>query len=103
MSDSEHAPLSVAIIGAGEMGAAVGLRMRETGARVITTLKGRSAASVDRARGAGLEALDDDDVLVREADFILSIVPPHAALETAERFRQPLTRSRSKPVFVECN
>lgn len=103
MSDSERAPLSVAIIGAGEMGAAVGLRMRKTGARVITTLKGRSAASIDRASSAGLEAIDDDDALVRQADFILSIVPPHAALATAERFRAPLTDAQRKPVFVECN
>jgi L-threonate 2-dehydrogenase len=103
MSDSARGPLSVAIIGAGEMGAAVGRRMRETGARVITTLKGRGPESVDRATRAGLEVIEDDDALVRAADFILSIVPPHAALDAAERFRAPLASAQRKPVFVECN
>ncbi len=94
---------TVAIIGAGEMGAAVGQRMRERGARVLTTLKGRGAASVARARRAGLEVVDDDDALAATAAFIMSIVPPGQALAVAERYRDPLARAAKKPVFVECN
>ncbi len=103
MSDSNAKPATVAIIGAGEMGAAVGQRLRETGARVLTTLKGRAAASVQRVTRAGLEVIDDEDTLVREADFILSIVPPGQAEAVASRFAPALTRSPSKPLFVECN
>ena len=103
MSDSNARPATVAIIGAGEMGAAVGHRLRETGARVLTTLKGRGPASVQRVTRAGLEVIDDDDTLVREAEFILSIVPPGQAEAVASRFRPALTRSPSKPIFVECN
>jgi 3-hydroxyisobutyrate dehydrogenase-like beta-hydroxyacid dehydrogenase len=77
--------------------------LRETGARVLTTLKGRAAASVQRVTRAGLEVIDDEDTLVREADFILSIVPPGQAEAVASRFRPALTRSPSKPLFVECN
>lgn len=94
---------TVAIIGAGEMGSAVGQRLRESGARVITTLKGRSAASVDRIRRANLEVIDDDDRLVGESAFILSIVPPGEAMAVAQRFREPLMRASRKPIFVECN
>jgi putative dehydrogenase len=101
MSDRDS--VTVAIVGAGEMGAAVGRRLRESGARVVTSLAGRSADSVARVRSAGLEVVDDDDSLVRDASFVLSIVPPGVAVEVAERLRDPLSSARTKPVFVECN
>jgi 3-hydroxyisobutyrate dehydrogenase-like beta-hydroxyacid dehydrogenase len=77
--------------------------MHETGARVLTTLSGRSAASVERARHAGLEVIDDDDALVGEAAFVLSIVPPGQAEAVSERYRAPLSRAHEKPIFAECN
>lgn len=101
MSDRDS--VTVALVGAGEMGAAVGRRLREAGARVVTSLAGRSAESVARARDAGLAVVDDDDSLMHDADFVLSIVPPAAAVEVAERLRGPLERARAKPAFVECN
>ncbi len=94
---------TVAVIGAGEMGSAVGRRLRQMGARVITELKGRSEQSVRRVADAGLEVIDDDQRLVHEANFILSIVPPGVACAVAERFRGPLSRMNPKPLFVECN
>ena len=100
---SERDSVTVAIVGAGEMGAAVGRRLREAGARVMTSLAGRSAESVARVRDAGLEVVNDDDSLVRDASFVLSIVPPGVAVEVAERLRGPLGRAQAKPVFVECN
>jgi 3-hydroxyisobutyrate dehydrogenase-like beta-hydroxyacid dehydrogenase len=101
MSDRDS--VTVAIVGAGEMGAAVGRRLREAGARVTTSLTGRSAESVARVRDASLEVVNDDDALVRDAGFVLSIVPPGAAIEVAERLRGPLARAHAKPTFVECN
>lgn len=95
--------MTVAIVGAGEMGAAVGRRLREAGARVVTSLSGRGADSGARVRDAGLEVIDDDDSLVRDANFVLSIVPPGVAVEVAERLRGPLSRAHAKPAFVECN
>jgi 3-hydroxyisobutyrate dehydrogenase-like beta-hydroxyacid dehydrogenase len=85
------------------MGSAIGQRLREMGARAVTEVKGRSAESVARVKRAGLEVIDDDDRLVGEADFVLSIVPPGIAVGVAQRFREPLSRARSKPVFAECN
>jgi 3-hydroxyisobutyrate dehydrogenase-like beta-hydroxyacid dehydrogenase len=95
--------LTVAVIGAGEMGSAVGRRLRQRGARVITELKGRSEQSSLRVADAGLEVIEDDRQLVDEAAFILSIVPPGVAVEVAERFRALLGRTERKPLFVECN
>ncbi|MGH7935004.1 MAG: DUF1932 domain-containing protein [Candidatus Binataceae bacterium] len=103
MNDSDRRLETIAVVGAGQMGAAVGMRMRETGARVITTLKGRSAATIERAHRASLEVIDDEDRLVSEAAMILSIVPPGQAEAVAERLRAPLTRTPLKPVFAECN
>jgi 3-hydroxyisobutyrate dehydrogenase-like beta-hydroxyacid dehydrogenase len=56
-------PPVIAIIGAGEMGTAVGRHLQEAGARVLISLNGRSAASADRVRRAGLEGIDDDQRL----------------------------------------
>ena len=103
MTDSRNLSETIAIIGAGEMGAAVGRRMRELGARVLTSLKGRSAASEERTRRAGLEVVDDDETLVGEAGYILSIVPPAVAYAVAERLHSALGSARAKPIFVECN
>ena len=94
---------TIAIIGAGEMGAAVGRRMREGGARVITTLKDRGSASIERVARAQVEVVDDDNRLVREAGFILSIVPPGAALSVARRFVEPMKNAAQRPIFVDCN
>lgn len=94
---------TIAVIGTGEMGAAVGRRMREASARVLTTLAGRGAASIERVKSAQLEVIEDDDRLVREASFILSIVPPGVAHAVAERFRAPLARAERKPIFADCN
>jgi len=100
MSEAE---MRVAIIGAGEMGSAVGRRLRECGARVMTSLKDRSAASIERVKGAGLEVIDDDHLLVRDADFVLSIVPPGAAIDVSLWLSQPFLLTGAKPIFVECN
>ena len=101
MSDRDS--ITVAIVGAGEMGAAVGRRLRECGARVVTSLAGRSADSVARVRSAGLEVVDDDEALVRDASFVLSIVPPGVAVEVAERLCGPVSYANDPPVYVECN
>ncbi len=101
MSDSEQ-PV-VALIGAGEMGAAVGRRLKLRGARVLISLKGRSSESERRVRRAELEVVDDDAALVRGADFVLSIVPPGVAVEIARRYRSALDAAANHPIFADCN
>ncbi|HLX37341.1 MAG TPA: DUF1932 domain-containing protein [Candidatus Binataceae bacterium] len=95
--------IEIAIIGAGEMGAGVARRLSECGARVATSLKGRSAASVERMTRAGIEITDDDARLVDQAHFVMSIVPPAVACEVAQRYRDPIRSSKTKPFFVDCN
>jgi 3-hydroxyisobutyrate dehydrogenase-like beta-hydroxyacid dehydrogenase len=98
-----HMAYVVAIIAAGDMGSAVGARLAEHGIKVTTSLAGRSAASAARAERARMVAVADDDALVGEADFFLSICPPGEAVALARRMKPALTRSRKKPVYVDCN
>ncbi|HEY6927510.1 MAG TPA: DUF1932 domain-containing protein [Steroidobacteraceae bacterium] len=92
---------SVAIVAPGNMGAAVARRLGEHGARVITTLEGRSAASAARAREAGMTVVSMERL--GEAQFVLSILPPAAALSFAQTMAPVLKGAAQKPVFVDCN
>ncbi len=93
----------VAIVAAGDMGAAVGARLAEHGVRVTTSLAGRSAATAARAERAGMVAIADDDALVGGADFLLSICPPAEAIPLAQRMKPVLARAQKKPIYVDCN
>jgi 3-hydroxyisobutyrate dehydrogenase-like beta-hydroxyacid dehydrogenase len=102
-ADEAITAVRIVVIGAGEMGAAVARRLRECDATVMTSIKGRSAASIERVQRAGIEGVDDDHLLARDADFVMSIVPPGVAVEVAQRFREPILEAKTKPIFVECN
>jgi len=53
---------TLAIIAAGAMGSAIARRMAENGARVLTPLKGRSQATVDRALQAGMISASYEEI-----------------------------------------
>ncbi len=91
----------VAIVAPGSMGAAVGERLVANGVEVLTVLEGRGEASRERARAAGMKAIEDSRLA--QADFVLSIVPPAAALPFAERVAMRLRSAPRPPVFVDCN
>jgi 3-hydroxyisobutyrate dehydrogenase-like beta-hydroxyacid dehydrogenase len=92
---------SVAVIAPGGMGAAVGARLAERGARVVTLLEGRSEASVKRAVAASMTPVSDIEVAA--ADVVLSIVPPGQALALADRLQPALRAANRKPIYVDCN
>src|SRR5580700_253653 len=91
----------IAILSPGAMGSAISARLVEHGARVLTSLDGRSAATVERAGAAGMEDVSPETITT--ADLILSIVPPGEALALAEGLAKRLSGSRHKPVFIDCN
>ena len=94
--------VDIAVIAMGEMGSGIAARLVERGARVLTSLAGRSEASIARAKAVGVTVVDDA-TLINEAAIFLSIVPPASAAETAERFL-PLIRDAAKPpIFIDCN
>jgi putative dehydrogenase len=93
----------VAIIAQGMMGAGVGKRLHESGAEVRTLLSGRSQASAERARTAGMTPMPDERALLDGADFFLSILPPGEAEAIARRLVPALSGLANKPVYVDCN
>ena len=93
----------VGVVAQGKMGAGVAKRLHENGAEVRTLLSGRSAASAERARAAGMIAVADESELVSGADFFLSILPPGEALALARRMVPALTTAARKPIYVDCN
>jgi L-threonate 2-dehydrogenase len=93
---------TITVIAAGEMGAGIGKRLSERGARVLTSLKGRGAGSAARAADAHMQDASDEEI-VAQSDFILSVVPPGQAIALAERFKGPLTRTDRAPVYIDCN
>ena len=93
--------LTVAIIAPGNMGAAVGGRLTQNKVNVLTSLAGRSQASANRAKAAGMTAVADAQLT--ESDFLLSIVPPGDALALAQRLAPVLGAANKKPVYVDCN
>ena len=104
MSEQDGRTFStVAVMSPGDMGHAVGGALRAGGLRVITCLEGRSARSRALAEQAGIEAVPDDETLVREADVLLSILVPSEAQARAERLAAALRRTRADLLYVDCN
>jgi 3-hydroxyisobutyrate dehydrogenase-like beta-hydroxyacid dehydrogenase len=91
----------IAILSPGAMGSAISVRLVEHGARVLTSLDGRSAATIERARAAGMEDVSPETIAA--ADLVLSIVPPGKAVALAKELVKRLSESRHKPVFIDCN
>jgi 3-hydroxyisobutyrate dehydrogenase-like beta-hydroxyacid dehydrogenase len=75
---------AVGLLHPGEMGAAVGGALRERGIEVLWASAGRSAATAERARAAGLEDAEDIAEVCRRCEILLSICPPHAAIDVAQ-------------------
>jgi 3-hydroxyisobutyrate dehydrogenase-like beta-hydroxyacid dehydrogenase len=86
MSDSAMDLPSAFVIGLlhpGEMGAAVGRCLTGAGYTVLWASEGRGPETAARARHAGLTDAGTAAEMAERADLILSICPPHAALDTA--------------------
>jgi 3-hydroxyisobutyrate dehydrogenase-like beta-hydroxyacid dehydrogenase len=71
----------VGLVHPGEMGSALGDALRDNGHDVIWASEGRSDAT--RARAARLHDVESLAALAGEAQLVLSVCPPHAALDVA--------------------
>jgi len=77
----------VGVLHPGEMGAVVAGALRERGETVRWASAGRSAATAERAEAARLEDAGDIAEVCRRCEILLSICPPHAAVELARAAR----------------
>jgi len=73
----------IGLLHPGEMGSAVGARLHEAGHEVGWASEGRSAATKSRAEAAALIEVGRIADLARASDVVLSICPPHAAVDVA--------------------
>ncbi|MER7930198.1 DUF1932 domain-containing protein [Streptomyces sp. NPDC096057] len=91
--------ITLTLLHPGAMGAKVGGEATRTGTRVLYVPAGRSPASLQRARDAGLEPADSLESALAASDFVLSVCPPHAAEDVAhEVLAHPF-----RGVYVEAN
>jgi len=79
------------------MGAAVAAALRGAGHDVLWASDGRSGETRRRAEEAGLEDAGSAGELARRSDVVLSVCPPHAAVEVAQSV------SGFGGVFVDAN
>jgi len=79
--------MRVGLLHPGEMGAAVGAALEAGGAHVLWAAEGRSDATRARAEAAGLTDVGTLARLVERSETIVSVCPPHAALDLARAVR----------------
>ncbi|HEY4850806.1 MAG TPA: NAD(P)-binding domain-containing protein, partial [Streptosporangiaceae bacterium] len=92
----------IGVLHPGEMGAAVGGCLVAAGHPVLWASAGRSSGTGARAEAAGLRDAGTIAALSRQADIILSICPPAAALDVARSVAEPAD-SGFRGVFVDAN
>ena len=73
------APLTIGLLHPGAMGASIGAQLVANGYRVVWVSEGRSAETVARAEGAGLDDIGSLAALVDAATMIVSVCPPAEA------------------------
>jgi len=90
---------TIALLHPGNMGSTIGAAAAASGARVVWASEQRSKASRERAKQAGLIDVENLANALRESDVVLSVCPPHAALELAES----VARQNFKGIYVDAN
>lgn len=78
----------IALLHPGEMGAAVGSCLTGRELRVLWVSNGRGAATRARANASGLEEIGRLETALEAADIVLSICPPHGAVDVATAVAQ---------------
>src|SRR5207248_2665475 len=77
--------------------------LREGGARVVTTLAGRSPRTAKLAADAGLAPLASLDAVVAAADVVLVVTPPDAARDAAAQLAVAIQRTGERPLVADLN
>jgi 3-hydroxyisobutyrate dehydrogenase-like beta-hydroxyacid dehydrogenase len=96
-------PVVIGLLYPGEMGVALAGLLCANGGRVVTTLQGRGEKTVRRCREAGLTVLDSLGAVAREADVVMSVVPPAAARDVADAWCRVAHESPRRALYVDAN
>ena len=94
----------VGVLHPGAMGASIGSALKRAASAVVWAAAGRTQATSKRAELADLVGVPDVAAVARRCDVIISICPPHAALDVAEQVAAALPdRTGAPPIYVEAN
>jgi len=94
---------TVAILSPGDMGHAVGQRLRENELDVITCLSGRSERTRALSQKAGIRDVADMEELVAQSDLIMSMTVSAAVPSLCREVAEAIKSTGSDTLFAECN
>ena len=100
------APASIKRIGLmspGDMGQAVGIRLKEVGFEVRTALEGRSERTRKLAAAGKIEDCGSLRALLESSDLVLSIIDPGSAMPLAKAVAVLLPSIKTPPLYTDCN
>jgi len=90
---------TVALLHPGNMGTTIGAAATAGGARALWASHERSPATQERAKEAGLIDVKNLADAVGQSDVVLSVCPPHAALDLAHA----VAAQRFRGIYVDAN
>lgn len=90
---------TIALLHPGNMGVTIGAAAATSGARVVWVSQERGEATRKRAGQAGLVDVETLDDALGQSDLVLSVCPPHAAVDVAEQ----VAAKKFKGVYVDAN
>jgi len=93
----------IGLLSPGDMGQAVGIRLKELGFEVCTALEGRSERTRKLAAEAGLTDRGDLRTLLDSSDLVLSILDPGAAMGLAQAAAAIMPALKAPPLYTDCN
>lgn len=85
------------------MGHAVGRSLVRNGLNIVTSLEGRSERTKALAESAGFSDLGSLPAVMAEADLVLSIMPPSAAVGVAQSVASAMREANRTPLYADCN
>jgi 3-hydroxyisobutyrate dehydrogenase-like beta-hydroxyacid dehydrogenase len=90
---------TIALLHPGNMGVTIGAAAATSGAEVLWASKGRSEATRKRAGSAGLKDVASVHDAVGQSQVVLSVCPPHAAIDVAKEVAAMSFRG----IYVDAN
>jgi 3-hydroxyisobutyrate dehydrogenase-like beta-hydroxyacid dehydrogenase len=90
---------TIGILHPGAMGVTVAASIKAGGHRVLWASENRSPATIERASIAGLEDVRHLNVLIEAAEVIISVCPPHAAIDLA----RTVVKKGFRGIYVDVN
>jgi 3-hydroxyisobutyrate dehydrogenase-like beta-hydroxyacid dehydrogenase len=90
---------TIALLHPGNMGSTIGAAAATSGAKILWVSRERSAATRKRAARAGLVEAENLDDALAQSEVVLSVCPPHAAVDVAEQ----VAANRFTGIYVDAN